>query len=529
MGMQYVCASDFASSRKLSSQTLEDLAIIPYPNGTQSSLEQILNSCKTSAGRKYFSQSLQQCATDIAMLRERQAQVVALAQKPAVIAKAEDALMSCARYEPEFGHLCSHTYDRFYANRESMLLRHIAHGLGKDAGTIVSRINGSEVALTASCWQQYLQILGPTLVHILGFYSTGSDCAHQHHTGHSNVAKHECNGSSGGKGLVVLRFYFLYEILAHVFSWNALKNDWMDTNNSIALMQQEICSYKAYLTQARMLYDVLKGDNKYLIQKHAPLLEHLFGESQKPDTMREHVRMLMNSDWDVAQKRWFNPGSVLVAYKQLNVHREMYETVCKQIGILDAYVRVAKLLTIGQNAPYCAVSFVDSVEPSLQVTGLRHHAIAQGQMRPMDVSLSGDQRLLVIKGGNGSGKSTMLTALGQAIALSQWGIAPARACTCTPFHTIYSRSVNRDNIETGKSHFYYENANHRAMLEEIANQKKPTLVLLDEPYSCTNQEAGIKHLITLLQALAQEKYAVSIVATHLPVDQIDSPVLTLAS
>ena len=86
----------------------------------------------------------------------------------------------------------------------------------------------------------------------------------------------------------------------------------------------------------------------------------------------------------------------------------------------------------------------------------------------------------------------------------------------TPFAHIYTHSLKRDAIEQGLSHFYYEHAYYEKMLDQESTHN--TLVLLDEPYSCTNAQTGTEHIGSLINRIEQSPHKLAIIATHYAVN-----------
>jgi DNA mismatch repair protein MutS len=113
---------------------------------------------------------------------------------------------------------------------------------------------------------------------------------------------------------------------------------------------------------------------------------------------------------------------------------------------------------------------------------------------------------------NASGKSTLMKAVGIAILLAQAGCyVPAKSMKLSPFHSIYTRILNQDQLLAGLSSFAVEMSELRDIL---CHANSHTLVLGDELCSGT-ESISAQALISSGMDWLLEKHAKFIFATHL--------------
>jgi len=151
-------------------------------------------------------------------------------------------------------------------------------------------------------------------------------------------------------------------------------------------------------------------------------------------------------------------------------------------------------------------------EAFLDIKGLRHPLVTNTRVAYVqhDVVLGPDSWL--VYGMNASGKSTLMKAVGISVLLAQSGsYVPAKSLTIRPFHSIYTRILNNDNLAMGLSSFAVEMSELRDILRQ-ANAS--TLVLGDELCSGTESVSAMALVASGIQWLTKCK-AKFIFATHL--------------
>ena len=159
----------------------------------------------------------------------------------------------------------------------------------------------------------------------------------------------------------------------------------------------------------------------------------------------------------------------------------------------------------------CPVIEEDS---GLTIVNLRHPLVEATASRVSyvkhNVSLRNNGWLLY--GMNASGKSTLMKATGLCVLLAQAGcFVPAQSMRLTPFHAVYTRILNQDNLFAGLSSFAVEMSELRDILR---NADDRTLVLGDELCAGTESISAQALVASGIQWLTKRN-ACFMFATHL--------------
>ena len=184
------------------------------------------------------------------------------------------------------------------------------------------------------------------------------------------------------------------------------------------------------------------------------------------------------------------------------------------LGEIEALASLATLLSQDSGAilPEIREEDTDADEPAILAEGLAHPLIAADARVANDVALQGRGYALVVTGSNMAGKSTLLRALGSAVALALAG-GPVIA-TRMRLMPVRMRASMRiaDSLQAGSSYFHAELERLRIVIAE-AEEEPPILFLLDELLRGTNARArhrGARAVVLHLLA----RGALGIVATH---------------
>lgn len=158
-----------------------------------------------------------------------------------------------------------------------------------------------------------------------------------------------------------------------------------------------------------------------------------------------------------------------------------------------------------------------SLSAYVEIQQIRHPLVEATASRVAyvkhDVSLgSNHANGWLVYGMNASGKSTLMKATGLCILLAQAGCyVPAKSMRLRPFHAIYTRILNQDNLFAGLSSFAVEMSELRDILK---NATENTLVLGDELCSGTESISAQALVASGIQWL-DKRNAKFIFATHL--------------
>lgn len=155
--------------------------------------------------------------------------------------------------------------------------------------------------------------------------------------------------------------------------------------------------------------------------------------------------------------------------------------------------------------------------PRLHLTGARHPLLAMGERRaelvPLDVTLEGGARLLLVSGPNMGGKTVVLKTVGLAVALAHSALpVPAGEGSAVPeIETILVDLGDEQSVDRGLSTF----AAHLQTLGAMAEKASPaSLLLCDELGAGTDPEEGAALGRALVEHFAAHG-AWGVVTTHL--------------
>ncbi|MDR0473560.1 MAG: endonuclease MutS2 [Treponema sp.] len=140
------------------------------------------------------------------------------------------------------------------------------------------------------------------------------------------------------------------------------------------------------------------------------------------------------------------------------------------------------------------------------------HPLLGSNAVPLDFTMSGNIRTVIITGPNTGGKTVALKTAGLLAMMNQFGLAlPLEEGSCLPvFDGIYADIGDEQSISQSLSTFSSHMTNIAAIVREAGGQ---SLVLLDELGSGTDPEEGSAIAMAILDHLI-EKRARLIVTTH---------------
>lgn len=179
------------------------------------------------------------------------------------------------------------------------------------------------------------------------------------------------------------------------------------------------------------------------------------------------------------------------------------------IGELEALLSLAAYAFEHPQAPF--PELVSTGPACFQARGLGHPLLPQASCVRNDVTLGGNNQVLLVSGSNMSGKSTLLRAVGANAVLAYMGapvcaeslrLAPAR---------IGAAMRASDSLQKGISHFYAEIQRIRQVVE-LSSQGR-LIFLLDEILQGTNSQDRRVGAEGILRTLIKQG-AIGLVTTH---------------
>lgn len=150
--------------------------------------------------------------------------------------------------------------------------------------------------------------------------------------------------------------------------------------------------------------------------------------------------------------------------------------------------------------------------PCFEAAELGHPLLPGGKVIRNDVTLTPQQRLIMVSGSNMSGKSTLLRTIGINSVLALCG-APVRATSLKISPLVIGTAMRvSDSLQHGESLFYSVISRMKNVVE-LSGQSPPLLFLLDEILQGTNshdRRVGAEGIIHQLV----ERGAIGLVTTH---------------
>lgn len=260
------------------------------------------------------------------------------------------------------------------------------------------------------------------------------------------------------------------------------------------------------------------------IQLQTPKTKHPFPNmsiSWKKSGANLNIPHLESIHTKVFEKReelqkTFQQEVPIVCQALVDNHAEFWEQLENWIAEADVTFTLAR---VSKERGFCCPEFDENSEGSgVEAHGLRHPLIEQslGQVEYVkhDISLGYEQCSLgwLVYGMNASGKSSLMKALGISVILAQCGtFVPATEFRLKPYHSIFTRILNSDNLWAGLSSFTVEMTELREILKRADNH---SLVLGDELCSGTESVSATSLVAAGLEWLSKRKSSF-IFATHL--------------
>jgi hypothetical protein len=143
---------------------------------------------------------------------------------------------------------------------------------------------------------------------------------------------------------------------------------------------------------------------------------------------------------------------------------------------------------------------------------MAHPLIAARERIANDVTLGGNQSILIVTGANMAGKSTFLRTLGVNLVLALNGAPVCASSFSCPIIQMRSGMRTADSLQDHQSYFYAELNRLKSIMDELRSGK-PLLILLDEILKGTNSTDKQAGSIALVKQLLSYN-CLAIIATH---------------
>ncbi len=220
-----------------------------------------------------------------------------------------------------------------------------------------------------------------------------------------------------------------------------------------------------------------------------------------PDYIRKQT--LVNAERFITPDLKEKEALILTAQERLaELEAQVYRQVCEQVAShatrmlrtaraaaeLDVYAALAE---VAVNNRY--VRPVLNMEERIEIRAGRHPvvelALGAGAFVPNDISITPEEKVLIITGPNMAGKSTILRQVALIVLMAQIGsFVPADSATIGLVDRIFTRVGAQDDISAGQSTFMVEMVEVANILN---NATSHSLLILDEVGRGTSTYDGI--------------------------------------
>lgn len=228
----------------------------------------------------------------------------------------------------------------------------------------------------------------------------------------------------------------------------------------------------------------------------------------------------------------FQPPKVTTLIKERDQHKESLAAACDEayrdllVGISSDYQLfrdtiqalatldcLLSLANIASQPGYVKPSFVTTT--SVNIKGGRHPMIEQLLLDayvPNDISLSHEQRAMLVTGPNMGGKSSFVRSVALIAIMAQLGsFVPADSAELGIFDAVFTRMGALDNMMKGESTFMVELSETSDILKLATDR---SLVVLDELGRGTSTHDGMAIAGSVLDWLVREKKCLTLFITH---------------
>lgn len=293
--------------------------------------------------------------------------------------------------------------------------------------------------------------------------------------------------------------------------------------------QQRLIDLATYLDTLREIYQIICDTpslKKHFM--HTRYLHKLF-EGHGSEPVNRLLNLLRHNTFKGNPSYIFSyTGRILATYALL---QETKYELCDALmagGQLGALMSATQLYLEHQHTPvqYSFVEFINSDRPYVKAVNAWNPRLDPQKAVPSSFELGGSAPYnMILTGGNGLGKSTVMKGLIYALIEAQtFGIAPAEQLVMAPFARMVCHTNVSDNIAAGLSGFTAELAMKDMILQEYTRLKPDQFVItvFDELFKSTNPDDAATLSKELCRTIAAYPNNMSIIATHLaPVTELE--------
>lgn len=209
-----------------------------------------------------------------------------------------------------------------------------------------------------------------------------------------------------------------------------------------------------------------------------------------------------------------NFGKQLKIFK--NFKRDAYLPLINRCYMIDCLMGI---VSAKQKLNLSIPDFVTSGDPCLNLQGMWHPCLDQGQVVKNDVVLGSDNqdktRNMMLTGPNAGGKSTLIKSVVISIIMSQTVVVVnADSARLSPFKYINSQ-IHIPDCKGKESLFEAEMYRSKSNFEQLEMiDKQPSFIVMDEIFNSTNPIEGIAGAYAIAKSLGAHESNLSIISTH---------------
>ncbi|MDR0628406.1 MAG: Smr/MutS family protein [Treponema sp.] len=268
-------------------------------------------------------------------------------------------------------------------------------------------------------------------------------------------------------------------------------------------------------------------DTRYMLQSSVPAQRDGRTVLAVKANFRGRIKGMVHEVSATGQTLFVEPGEaveknnhILIERQRLEreirrILREMTRRIAEQRQALEAFHEgIIRLETIRARARYSVETqgYFAQEDPERIILKQARHPLLGAQAVPIDITLEGHTKTVIITGPNTGGKTVTLKTLGLLVLMNQFGLAlPAAPGTMLPFcDGVYADIGDEQSLSQSLSTF---SAHMSTIAAIIAHATEKSLVLLDELGAGTDPEEGSAIAMAILDHL-MEKQVRLIATTH---------------